>query len=98
MQLAEKLDGKGLNVLKAYHLRTLTGRLAVMTEVFHVFPLSLHVVIDVVHQSKLQPCISETIPTHYSSSRFIQWYILSAFGMALFNNLRINSYLYFVAL
>jgi len=67
--------------------------------VFHVFPLFLHVVIDVVHQNKLQLCISESIPAHYSwSSRFIHWYILSAFGMALFNNLRINSYLYVVSL
>lgn len=62
---------------------------------FHVFPLSLYVVIDIVHQSKLELCISETIPTHYTwSSMFIQWYLFSAFGMPLFNNLRINSYLY----
>ena len=55
-----------VNVLEGYPLWTLTGRLPLMTEVFHVFPLSLHVVIDVVCQSKLQLCISKTIPTHYS--------------------------------
>jgi len=52
--------------LEGYPLRTLNGRLALMTEVFHVFPLSLHVVVDIVRQSKLQLCISELIPTHYS--------------------------------